>query len=115
MAGYREEPEIFGEEPKMTPAKWRKWFLTLCGTVAYMVPLVIFWTKCDYPDSLGVQITAHGKAGVFEKWWYSYLLIERHRPLDVITFAYMWIPIAGFAGWLAFKQLRTANFSLYSD
>jgi hypothetical protein len=115
MSGYRDEPEIFGDEPQKAAINWKRWFIALCSGVAYAIPLEILWTKCRYPDSLGVQITDHGKAGMLEKWWYSYLLIQRHRPLDVATFAYMWLPIAGLIGWFAIPRLKRANFSLYSN
>lgn len=116
MSGYREEPELFGDPPQETGmAGWKKALLTIAVVLGYMIPLFVLWTKTGYPDSLGVHITAHGKAGLIENWYYSYLLVERHRALDDVAFAYMWAPIAGFIGWFAFKRLRTMNFSLYSN
>jgi hypothetical protein len=114
MSGYRDNADSFGEPPQRVG--WKKWLLITGFAAVYAIPL-FFWLlrKIDFPDSFGVRITAHGKAGVFDTWWYSYLLVERHRPLDLVTFAYMWIPVVAFAGWLAYRQLRGANFSLYSN
>lgn len=116
MAGYREEPDVFGEPPRDTGmAAWKKASLTIAVVLGYMIPLFVLWTNTDYPDSLGVHITAHGKAGLIENWYYSYLLLERHHALDDLAFAYMWAPVVGFLGWLAVKQLRTMKVSIYSD
>ena len=72
-------------------------------TGAYMIPLVGLWIWTDYPDGLGGHIDGF-------QWWtgklvgyyyYSYLLLERHRLLDLVTFIYMWAPVAAGTVWLA--------------
>jgi hypothetical protein len=122
MQGYRQSS--FDPDAGAPTNKTKKgvWWKALLATLAYGVPLVWLWIQTDFPDSLGVQISAHGKAGVIESWYYSYLLLERHRPLDIITFFYMWTPVVWFIAWLTFKplrkalrQLRKSKFSLYAD
>jgi hypothetical protein len=76
------------------------------GVIAYMIPLFWLWNRTDFPDGLGVHITAHGKVGLLENWWYSYLLVERHRPWDLVTFAYMWAVVAGFVAWIGWALWR---------
>lgn len=108
MSGYREEPDVFGDPPKDTGMVWwKKALLTIGCIIVYMIPLIMLWTKSDYPDSLGVRITAMGKAGMIEHWWYSYLLVERHHPVDLVTFVYMWMPVAAYAGWIASVWLKS--------
>lgn len=115
MGGYRQDNfDLDAEDPKVKPAKG-SWWKVLLGTLAYMIPLFWLWNRTDYPDSLGVTITAHGKAGLLENWYYSYLLVERHRVMDDLTFLYMWAPILGLIAWFAAKRLRKVNFFLYSD
>jgi len=60
---------------------------------------------------LGIHIAAHGKTGLLENWYYSYLLLQPHHFLDVLTFIYMWAIVIGFVAWLGFKKLRKANSS----
>ena len=115
MSGYRDEPEIFGDEPQKASVNWKTWFVALGSSLAYMIPLEMLWTKSSFPDSFGVHITAHGQTGLLENWWYSYLLIQRHRLVDVATFAYMWLPVAGVAAWFTIPKLRGTKLSLYSD
>lgn len=115
MSGYREDefdPNA-GETRKKT--NWRSWWMTVLCTLAYMIPLFWLWIHIDFPDSLGVHITAHGRAGLLENWYYSYLLVERHHILDDVAFAYMWAPIVGLVGWFAARKLRRMNFSIYAD
>ena len=77
-----------------------KWGTTALLFV-YAVSLVWLWNRTGFPDSLGVQ-TGDGRMSVLENWYYSYLLLQRHQVLDVVTFIYMWAFI-GFFGWLAYK------------
>jgi len=79
---------------------WRRLLLTVAIVIPYMLPMFWMWQRTGYPDSLGVHIAARGKAGVFESWWYSYLLVERGNAWDIILFGYMWLPIIAFVGWL---------------
>jgi len=95
--------------------KRRSWWKTIIFTLAYMVPLFWLWSRTDFPDSLGVHITAHGNAGLLENWFYSYLLLERHRVLDDLTFLYMWMPVAGLILYVALPKLRGSRLSLYAD
>src|SRR6185437_7616763 len=89
MSGYRQDNfDLNAEEPQAQAPKGR-WWKILLGSLAYFIPLFWLWNHIDFPDSLGIQITAHGKAGLLENWYYSYLLVERHRILDVFAFAYM--------------------------
>ena len=82
------------------PSRWREALKVFAIVVPYMIPLFSLWNKTGFPDDLGVHIAAHGKAGVIESWWYSYLLIEMHRFWDVVTFIYMWAAVAGFLIWV---------------
>ena len=115
MSGYRESSFDPDSGPPINAARKASWWKTILFVLAYMIPLFWLWNRTDFPDSFGIHITAHGKVGLTESWYYSYLLLERHRILDVVTFIYMWVVIVGFVGWVAFKQLRKIKFSLYSD
>lgn len=88
----------FAPEKKGYP--WRKALLTFAGTIGYMIPLFWLWNRARWPEGFGITITAHGKAGLIENWYYSYLLIERPSLIDDVIFLYMWAPVVGFAGWL---------------
>src|SRR3569623_2169666 len=93
-------------EPETTrKGGWRRSLKVVFLSLLYMIPLFWLWIHANYPDSLGVHITAHGKTGLLENWWYSYLLVERHQVLDVVTFLYMWAPAVVFLGWLARSML----------
>lgn len=96
----------------------RRKILLIAGlTLGYMIPLFWLWSATNFPDSFGVVIKVHGKAGLLEEWWYSYLLLNRPNALDLATFAYMWLPIAGLIGWVIHKQLgkQPINFSIFAD
>ncbi|MBW8753334.1 MAG: hypothetical protein JF595_04165 [Sphingomonadales bacterium] len=82
------------------PSRWRENIKIIIGTIVYMLPLFWLWNKDNYPDGFGIHITAHGKAGLLESWWYSYLLIERHRFWDVVLFIYMWAAVIAVASWV---------------
>ena len=114
--GYRQDDGFDPDAGEVadTSNRW-PWWKTVGVVLVYMIPLFWLWSRTDFPDSLGVHITAHGKAGLIENWYYSYLLVERHHPLDDVAFLYMWGPIAGFIGWFAFRKLRGMNFSFYDD
>ena len=104
-----------GKKPK---GGWRQNLTIIVGTVAYMIPLFWLWDRDGYPDGLGVHITAHGKVGMIENWWYSYLLVERHQGLDIALFLYMWAPllaVIGYFAWPALRKIRGSNFSIYAD
>jgi hypothetical protein len=87
-------------------SRWRDTLKVMFVVLLYMVPLFWMWGRTGFPDDLGVHITAHGKAGLLESWWYSYLLLERHRPWDLVTFAYMWAAAAGILGWVAWVIMQ---------
>jgi len=115
MDGYRQssfDPDAGDRVAKQPKGRWWK---ILLATLAYLIPLFWLWERVNFPDSLGVQIAAHGRVGLLENWYYSYLLLGRHRFLDIVTFAYMWAPPVGYVGWLTIPSLKRANFSLYSD
>jgi hypothetical protein len=115
MSGYRQDNFDLSAEEPADRGKKGSWWKHLLGFVAYGIPLIWLWIRTDYPDSFGVQITAHGRVGGIERWFYSYLLLERHHILDVFTFVYMWVPIIGYIGWIAYPSLRKFKFSLYAD
>lgn len=112
MDGYIDDTE--GYRPVDKPAR-TNWWKTILFSLAYMIPLFWLWSSTDFPDSLGVHITAHGKAGLVEDWYYSYLLLQRHHVLDIITFIYMWSIIVGFVCWIVFKQFPNLKLSFYSS
>ena len=72
----------------------------IATAIGYMIPLFWLWSITGHPDALGVHIAAHGKAGLLENGWYSYLLLQRHLFSDVATFAYMWLAMAGVIAWM---------------
>jgi hypothetical protein len=97
MDGYLGDEQ--GYQPVDKPARVR-WWKILLAAVAYMIPLFWLWARAGFPDSMGVHIAAHGKVGLLEDWYYSYLLLERHTPLDIVTFLYMWGIVSGYVAWL---------------
>ena len=99
---------------------WRQNLLIIIGTLGYMVPLFWLWSETEFPQGFGIHITAHGKGGLLEHWWYSYLLVQRAQPWDIVLFLYMWAPVAGFIGWLIWKwwngrEHKRLNLSLFDD
>lgn len=96
--------------PESTPGKpkgkWRQTLLMIVGIIGYMIPLFWLWSSIDWPKGFGITITAHGKAGLIENWYYSYLLLRRPSLIDDFTFLYMWIPVAGFVGWFGWSLYR---------
>lgn len=101
-----------GSDTQAKQSTWRKNLIVIGSSVLYMIPLFWMWSSADYPDSFGVTITAHGKAGLFENWWYSYVLPQRPDPLDWTLFFYMWAPIVGFLGWAICVTLRERGVKL---
>jgi len=97
-----DQPETATESK---PGFWRTNGPILFGAIGYMIPFFWLLGKTDFPDSFGIHITAHGKVGLFENWYYSYLLLQRHQPWDVILFLYMWAAVVGCVGWLVWKTL----------
>ncbi len=95
--------------------RWRKAWPILLGAFVYMIPLFWMWHKVDYPDSFGVHFHEHGKAGLLESWWYSYLLLERHRIWDVVTFIDMWSVIVGGVWWIVWTYLRNRKAEKSTD
>ena len=89
-----------GDKGAKQPYPWRKTLLTLGGTCAYMAVLFWLWSASGRPKSFGISITAHGRVGLFENWYYSYLLLGRPGLADYATFLYMWAPVVGFVAWL---------------
>src|SRR5262249_664736 len=94
-----------GYQPVDKPAR-ESWWKTILFSLAYMIPLFWLWDRTGFPDSLGIHISAHGKTGVLEDWYYSYLLIERHTVLDIVTFLYMCAVVVGFAAWATLSWLK---------
>jgi len=100
-------PDQGDPAPEKPKGKWRQALLTIGGVIAYMIPLFWLWSSVGWPESFGITITAHGKAGLLENWYYSYLLVERPSLIDDVTYLYMWAPIAGLIGWFGWKQYRS--------
>jgi len=92
-------PGSGGEGPKQ-PYPWRKTLLTVGGTIAYLIPLFWLWHDTGWPESFGIRITDHGRAGLIENWYYSYLFLTGPNFIDLVAFLYMWAPVAGFLIWL---------------
>jgi hypothetical protein len=90
------------EQPRIAEKKsrWREVWPVLLISLGYMIPLFRLWSQTGVPDDLGVHITAHGKTGLLENWWYSYLLLQRHRLWDVGTFLCMWAAVVAVMGWI---------------
>ena len=118
---YRAKTEIYGDDDD--PVQRSAWLKRTLFFGGYVVILIWLWAETDFPHSLGVDIAAHGKAGALLSWYYSYLLLERHALLDIVTFAFMWAPVAGFAWWIALevrkdrqaKRTPTTNFNKFSN
>jgi hypothetical protein len=111
MSGYREDSfDPNAGEPEVQQPNGLRW-KSLVGTLAYIGAL--FWLKnlTGYPDSFGVHETCTGKGCIFDDWYYSYLFMERHRPLDVLVFVYMWAPLAALIAWFVLPRFRGANSS----
>ena len=112
MDGYRQDSfDPNAGERAVTPSKGR-WKI-IVGSLAYFG--LLFWLKelTGFPDSFGVHETCTGKGCIFDDWYYSYVFMERHRPLDVVTFLYMWAPLAALIAWFLLPRFRRANFSIY--
>lgn len=103
------------QETTAKPSRWRQALKTIFFAVLYMVPLLWLWNKTDYPRSFGIHITAHGKAGLLENWWYSYLLLKRHHLWDIAAFAYMWAAVAAIVGWLGWAIISERKASRAQD
>jgi hypothetical protein len=108
VGGYLDDKEGYQPVDKAARSSWWK---TILFSIAYMIPLFWLWNSTDFPDSLGIHITAHGKTGLLENWYYSYLLLQRHRLIDVVTFIYMWAIVVGFLVWLGFRRFGKAGSS----
>lgn len=113
MNGYRQSSFDPDAEPPTKTAQKGNWWKIILWSAGYMIPLIWMWSRTDYPDSFGVHITAHGRAGLAESWYYSYLLLKRHHVLDVITFVYMWSIVIGLIAWIASKQLQKTKLPFY--
>ncbi|WP_375380995.1 hypothetical protein [uncultured Sphingomonas sp.] len=94
------------EDKEKKSGSWRKNLAIIFGTLVYMLPLFWLWQKTGYPESLGFRITARGKGGLIENWWYSYRLIERHNIWDVVAFVYMWAAVVGIVAWLVWAVVN---------
>ena len=101
--GDLQEPAPGAEKPKRI---WRQNLLLIGGTLGYMILLFCLWGETGRPESFGIRITAHGKAGLLENWYYSYLLLDRPDFWDILTFLYMWAPVAAGLMWLGRSLLR---------
>ena len=96
MSGPWSVPDVGSEQPPRSP-RWRRNLVVLGVMLAYMAPLMWLWTMDSYPEGFGVHLAGSGRAIFVGKYWYSYLLAERHHPLDLIIFAYMWIGLGAIA------------------
>jgi hypothetical protein len=82
-------------------AALRNWWRAVIIALVSMVPLFWLWDRTGFPDELGIHIDAHGKAGLPESWFYSYLparaaLAAGRRDLHVHVGDRRWAgPLAG--------------------
>jgi hypothetical protein len=111
MDGYLGDEQ--GYQPVDKPAQ-RSWWKTMLAVGAYMIPLFWLFSLTGFPESFGVP-RCHGRGCEIEDWYQSYLFLERHQPLDIVTFLYMWAPVAWFIGWFAFRKFRGTKLSFYAD
>ncbi|MDE2302203.1 MAG: hypothetical protein KGK11_06550 [Sphingomonadales bacterium] len=95
------------ENSDKTKGGWRRNLKIVAYTILYMIPLFWMWNKAGYPDGFGIHITAHGKSGLLENWYYSYPLIQRGQFLDIMLFIYMWAVIVLCAGWVAWSVIKS--------
>ena len=119
MSGYRQSSfDQNAGEPVNKPPKGRWWKIILFA-FAWVVPSFWLMSEVRYPDSFGVHYqSSTGRGQTAEQFYYSYLLLERHHLLDVITFAWMWAPLVGIIGWIVYAQIqspKTPKLPGYSD
>jgi hypothetical protein len=119
MDGYRQDNfDLDAGEADVKERRGRGW-KQLVFAVAWVIPTFWLMGQDDYPDSFGVHYQSKtGRGQTAEDFYYSYLLLQRHHVLDVITFAFLWAPFLGLIGWIAYPQLRKLRhqkFSIYSD
>ena len=108
MAGYRQDNfDLDVQEPIDEETRRSRWKAALVAAV-YMTPLIFLWIWTDFPESFGVQDRGYGWGRALEEWYYSYLLLQRHRPLDLVTFFYMWGGVAAVVAWVA-RNRRKPN------
>ena len=91
-----DETEAEVDQAKITRDHDLKWiFFVLLYGAGYLWLL----GETDFPDSFGFKFD-HGNTGVFKEYWYSYLLLQRHRPWDIALFAWLWGSALAFVWYL---------------
>jgi hypothetical protein len=70
----------------------------------YVLPWAAVWLwlkgKNNFPDSFGHHNGSHGRAGVFDDYLNSPLLLHRPGFWEIALFVWMWLPVILVVGWL---------------
>ncbi|MFY8193643.1 hypothetical protein [Novosphingobium sp. B1] len=87
----------------------REWKRTL-RVILYMLPWIAVWlwlkSQTGFPDRYGYHNGLHGKAGVFNEYIHSGLLLQRPGAVEIFLFTWMWAPVVGFIAWLAWAFIQ---------
>lgn len=78
--------------------------------ISYCLVLLGLMIMSDYPHSFSMA-TPHGRGAWFGLIWDSPVLLSGHRPWDVALFAWLWVPVAiaaCFIAWFAFAAFQYA-------
>jgi len=95
--------------------RWLGGFLKIVGVcLAYLLPLFWLWNAVGYPEAFGVEVATHGKAALFDLWRHSFRLLDRGESLDLVTFAYMWLAVAGPVLWFVWICLTSRQSGSHS-
>jgi hypothetical protein len=108
MSGYREDNFDLGEEPEVRAAKSRRGWIVFLFALVWIGPSILLMDQDGYPDSFGIHYHSRtGRGQTFEQFVDSYVLLQRHHVLDVITFAWIWAPLVGAIGWVVYGLLHS--------
>jgi len=72
----------------------------------WLAGLLWLKSKTDFPDSFGHHNALHGKAGVFDEYLHSNLLLHRPGFWEITLFVWMWAPVAGCGLWILGAVLK---------
>lgn len=108
MTGYREDNFDLTEEPEARAAKSRRAWIIFLFALLWAGPSFLLMDQDGYPESFGIHYhSTSGRGQTFEDFYYSYVLLQRHHLLDVITFVWMWAPLVGILVWVVYAQIRS--------
>jgi hypothetical protein len=107
MSGYREDNFDLDEEPEAKAIKSRRGWIIFLLVLLWVGPSFWLMDQDGYPESFGIHYhSMSGRGQTAEQFYYSYVLLQRHHVLDVITFAWMWAPLIGTVIWVVYSLIR---------